>query len=253
MMIIEARTNPYFKCSCGVRIGTCKNLEHPHIFKEYLSNSHQKYIERWALSKYAIHDNEISNINKNKGHTKIGDLIYDYKYKKYRDNQILVKLNESEISLLKNDRFREIYRHVKFFLDGYFPNGRREFNATLPIPPTSFVARTIPLEISQQLEKDGLINLKDLITVTSETFNEGHLKNISSFAKKEDILKKKFVLGDAKGLENVTGILVIDDVYKTGGTARRALDIINMVSPDIPKYFLSVSFTVLAEITPTAH
>lgn len=253
MMVIKTKANLNFKCSCGVRIGTCKNLEHPQIFEEYLSNSNRKYIERWALSKYTIHDNEISKINKNKGHTKIGGLIYDYKYKKHKDNQTLDKLSESEISLLKNDRFREIYRHVKFFLDGYFPNGTREFNATLPIPPTSFVARTIPLEISKQLEKDALINLKDLITVTSETFDEGHLKNITSFAKKEDILKKKFVLGDAKLLENVTGILVIDDVYKTGGTARRALNIINMVAPDIPKYFLSVSFTVLAEISPTAH
>jgi adenine/guanine phosphoribosyltransferase-like PRPP-binding protein len=48
----------------------------------------------------------------------------------------------------------------------------------------------------------------------------------------------------------LTGILVIDDVYKTGATAKRVLDIINSVAPDIPKYFLSVSFTVLNEVVP---
>ena len=62
-MIIKSKSNSYFKCSCKIRVGRCKNLEHPRIFTEYLANSHQKYIERWALSKYTIWPNETSNLN----------------------------------------------------------------------------------------------------------------------------------------------------------------------------------------------
>jgi hypothetical protein len=67
---------------------------------------------------------------------------------------------------------------------------------------------------------------------------------------KEDTLKDLFVLGDTKNIEHLTGILIIDDVYKTVATARRVLDIINSVAPEVPKYFLSVSFTVLNEVIP---
>ena len=74
------------------------------------------------------------------------------------------------------------------------------------------------------------------------------IKNITNFDTKEDTLKDLFVLGDTKNIEHLTGVLIIDDVYKTGATARRVLDIINSVAPAVPKYFLSVSFTVLNEV-----
>ena len=65
-MIIKSKSNSDFKCSCQIKVGRCKNLEHPRIFAEYLANSHQKYIERWALSKYTIWDSSISVINTEK-------------------------------------------------------------------------------------------------------------------------------------------------------------------------------------------
>ena len=86
--------------------------------------------------------------------------------------------------------------------------------------------------------------------MTEVKFEEEKLKNIANFDTKEDTLKDLFVLGDTKNIEHLTGVLIIDDVYKTGATARRVLDIINSVAPDVPKYFLSVSFTVLNEVIP---
>jgi hypothetical protein len=247
-MLIKSKGNQNFKCSCGSKVGICKNLEHPRIFTEYLANSHQKYLERWALSKYKIHDNEISDLNKVSGHTKLGHLIKNYKYKEYTDGPVVRRLNDVEVNKIKDDCFQEIYRHVKYFLDNYFPRNIREFNAIVPIPPTSHALRTIPIELSEELQKDGLTNYRDLIKVTDFEFEEQKLKNISDFEKKEIILKNKFVLGETKNFKNLKGILVIDDVYKTGATARRVLNIVNSVAPDIPKYFLTVSFTVLNEI-----
>ena len=119
-MIIKSKSNSNFKCSCKIRVGRCKNLEHPRIFTEYLANSHQKYIERWALSKYTIWESEISNLNKEKGHTKIGQLISDYKYKKYADGESERKLNDIELNQMRDRSFEEIFRHVKYFLDNYF-------------------------------------------------------------------------------------------------------------------------------------
>ena len=249
-MIIKSKSNSNFKCSCQIRVGRCKNLEHPRIFTEYLANSHQKYIERWALSKYTIWESEISNLNKEKGHTKIGQLIYDYKYKKYADGESGRKLNDIELNQIRDRSFEEIFRHVKYFLDNYFPRDIREFNATIPIPPSGSKLRTIPFEISDKLQEDGLINFQDLVKVKEIKIEEGKLSNITNFDKKEDTLKKLFGLGDTKNIEHLTGVLIIDDVYKTGATARRVLDIINSVAPDVPKYFLSVSFTVLNEVIP---
>jgi predicted amidophosphoribosyltransferase len=250
-MIIKSKSNSYFKCSCKIRVGRCKNLEHPRIFTEYLANSHQKYIERWALSKYTIWPNETSNLNKEEGRTKIGQLINDYKYKKYADGEPVRKLNNMELNQIKDRSFNEIYKHIKYFLDNYFPENIREFNAIIPIPPTGPSLRTIPFDICDKLQGDGLINYKNFINVVEEVkFDEKNMKNIKDFDKKENILEDKFILGDAKNIENSTGILVIDDVYKTGATARRVLDIINSVAPEVPKYFLSVSFTVLNEVIP---
>jgi predicted amidophosphoribosyltransferase len=250
-MIIKSKSNSDFKCLCQIRVGRCKNLEHPRIFTEYLANSHQKYIERWALSKYTIWENETSNLNNKKGHTKIGQLIYDYKYKKHADGEIIKELNEVELNQIKNRSFNEIYKHIKYFLNNYFPENIREFNATIPIPPTKPSLRTLPFEICDKLQEDGLINCKNFINVVEKVkFDEENLKNIKDFDKKENILEKKFILGDAKNIEHLTGILVIDDVYKTGATARRVLDIINSIAPEVPKYFLSVSFTVLNEVIP---
>ena len=248
-MIIKSKSNSNFKCSCQIRVGRCKNLEHPRIFTEYLANSHQKYIERWALSKYTIWESETSNLNK-EGHTKIGQLISDYKYKKYADGESERKLNDIELNQMRDRSFEEIFRHVKYFLDNYFPRNIREFNATIPIPPSGSKLRTIPFEISDKLQEDGLINFQDLVKVKEIKIEEGKLSNITNFDKKEDTLKKLFGLGDTKNIEHLTGVLIIDDVYKTGATARRVLDIINSVAPEIPKYFLSVSFTVLNEVIP---
>ena len=248
-MIIKSKSNSNFKCSCQIRVGRCKNLEHPRIFTEYLANSHQKYIERWALSKYKIWESETSNLNK-EGNTKIGQLISDYKYKKYADGESERKLNDIELNQMRDRSFEEIFRHVKYFLDNYFPRNIREFNATIPIPPSGSKLRTIPFEISDKLQEDGLINFQDLVKVKEIKIEEGKLSNITNFDKKEDTLKDLFVLGDTKNIEQLTGVLIIDDVYKTGATARRVLDIINSVAPEIPKYFLSVSFTVLNEVIP---
>ena len=248
-MIIKSKSNSNFKCSCQIKVGRCKNLEHPRIFTEYLANSHQKYIERWALSKYTIWESETSNLNK-EGHTKIGQLISDYKYKKYADGESERKLNDIELNQMRDRSFEEIFRHVKYFLDNYFPRNIREFNATIPIPHSGSKLRTIPFESSDKLQEDGLINFQDLVKVKEIKIDEGKLSNITNFDKKEDTLKDLFVLGDTKNIEHLTGVLIIDDVYKTGATARRVLDIINSVAPDVPKYFLSVSFTVLNEVIP---
>ena len=162
-MIIKSKSNSYFKCSCKIRVGRCKNLEHPRIFTEYLANSYQKYIERWALSKYTIWPNETSNLNKEEGRTKIGQLINDYKYKKYADGEPVRKLNNMELNQIKDRSFNEIYKHVKYFLDNYFPIDIREFNAIIPIPPTGPSLRTIPFDICDKLQGDGLINYKNFI------------------------------------------------------------------------------------------
>ena len=59
-MLIEPRTNKYFRCTCkpSAEFGKCSNLEHP-LKLEWITNSYTKYIECWALGKYTLKESDI--------------------------------------------------------------------------------------------------------------------------------------------------------------------------------------------------
>lgn len=229
-MIIESKSNKYFRCSCRPRtsFGKCNNLDHP-LKLEWLSSSYQQYIECWALGKYTIKDIDIVKLkleNKTRGRAKYGGLIYDYKYL------------ESDIK--KNESISHLFESVEYFIRGYFPKNYNAFNAVLPIPPTTPKKRTIPFDICRKLESHGLIDCKKFIEVTDKDIKPS--KELKTKPEKIANLEGKFIVGDPRALNGVTGLLVIDDVYEQGATADVILNIINLVSPDIPKYFLAMAY-----------
>lgn len=249
-MRIQPKANLDFKCTCGVRVGTCKNLEHPRRFTEYLANDYQKYIERWALSKYKIWPQETSQLNEQAGKTKIGSLIDEFKYREHANDPTIRPLTAFEKKELQDICFQNIYETTNYFINNYFPPALREFNAVVAIPSSRGISRTIPDEICMKLQSNGLIYLKDLIHVTEVAIPGGKTQNISGFNRKIEVLRNKFVLGKNKEINSARGLLVIDDVYQTGATASRILEILNQIAPNVPKYFLAVAFTVLDEIVP---
>ena len=229
MTIIRSRANPSFSCTCKPRVefGKCTNLDHP-LKLEWLASTYRQYVECWALGKYTLKKHDITK-NKMSGEShrlKYGQLIYDYKW--------------SNSESVKDRSIPEIFRSVKYFIDGYFPKNLREFNATLPIPPTSTKARTIPFEVSKKLEKYSLKNCQELIDVTNKKISPS--KDLKTKPEKIENLEGKFIIGDSSYLNGVTGILVIDDVYEQGATAEVILQVINKIAPDLPKYFLSIAY-----------
>ncbi len=252
-MKIKSKSDQNYKCPCGIKAGACKNLSHPRLFSEYLANSYEKYIERWALSKYTIHKNEVSKINPLEGHTILGQLISDYKYtrKKYINtdfSQKFVDMSDDEVQIMQNKCISEIYRFLDYFLTKYFPKEIREFDCILPIPPSSKKQRTIPFDLSEILENAGFMNGRESIQVTNESVTAG--KNLHDYKEKKDSAKRKLILGDTSVLRKARGVLVLDDVYETGATASQVLELVNSVAPDIPKYFLSISFVLRDVIAP---
>lgn len=229
-MLIQPKTNKYFRCSCKPRVqfGKCNNLDHP-LKLEWITSSYSKYIECWALGKYTLKHSDINKYkikNKSPGRLKYGQLIHDYKY-----------LDSTES---KDESIVEILKSVKYFLTGYFPGNFVAFDAILPIPPTSPKSRTIPFEISKELSRCGLKDCKDFINVTNKAIKPS--KDLKTKPEKIANLQGKFEIGDAGILNGITGILVIDDVYEQGATAEVILELINDIAPNVPKYFLSVAY-----------
>ena len=229
-MLIQPKTNKYFRCTCKPRVefGKCNNLDHP-LKLEWITSSYSKYIECWALGKYTLKHSDINKYkikNKSPGRLKYGQLIHDYKY-----------LDSTES---KDESIVEILKSVKYFLSGYFQGNFVAFDAILPIPPTSPKSRTIPFEISKELSRYGLKDCKDFINVTNKAIKPS--KDLKTKPEKIANLQGKFEIGDAGILNGITGILVIDDVYEQGATAEVILELINDIAPNVPKYFLSVAY-----------
>lgn len=229
-MSAKSSGNPSFQCSCWRPIGTCKNLNHPLKMEAIVG----PFVEGWALGKYSGKLEEKSTKTHTEyGYLKYGKLVNDYKYQSF-------KLSESEGKSLRDSIMVEINTSVDYFLNGYFPVSRRDFDTVVAVPSSRGSTSTIQDEICRHLvqkgfhEAIGTVQVKDKGRVAT--------KNIPGLQERLKSVGARYELGKSNDVQNSKGLLLIDDIYETGATLRTTVEILNKVVPTIPKYFLTVAY-----------
>jgi predicted amidophosphoribosyltransferase len=192
------------------------------------------FIEGWALGKYSGKLEEKSTkAHTEYGYLKYGKLVHDYKYESFKGIESSGKSMRKSIML-------EINASVDYFLNGYFPVDRRDFNTVVSVPSSRGSISTIQSEICRHLVQKGFNEAIDTVHVKDK--GRVATKNIPGLQERLKSVGARYELGRSNDLQNAKGLLLIDDIYETGATLRTTVEILNEVVPDIPKYFLTVTY-----------
>gem|GEM_PF-6589761 len=192
------------------------------------------FIEGWALGKYSGKLEEKSTkAHTEYGYLKYGKLVHDYKYESFKGI-------ESSGESMRKSIMLQINASVDYFLNGYFPVDRRDFNTVVAVPSSRGSISTIQSEICRHLVQKGFNEAIDTVHVK----NKGRVatKNIPGLQERLKSVGARYELGRSSDLQNAKGLLLIDDIYETGATLRTTVEILNEVVPAIPKYFLTVTY-----------
>ena len=229
-MPTKSSGNSSFQCSCRKPIGTCKNLNHPLKMEALVG----PFIEGWALGKYSGKLEEKSTrAHTEYGYLKYGKLVHDYKYESFRGIESSGKSMRKSIML-------EINASVDYFLNGYFPVDRRDFNTVVAVPSSRGSISTIQSEICRHLVQKGFNEAIDTVHVKDK--GRVATKNIPGLQERLKSVGARYELGRSNDLQKAKGLLLIDDIYQTGATLHTTVEILNEVVPAIPKYFLTVTY-----------
>ena len=192
------------------------------------------FIEGWALGKYSGKLEEKSTKSHAEyGYLKYGKLVHDFKYESF-------KLIAPSGKLLRNSIMLEINNSVDYFLNGYFPQARRDFDTVVAVPSSRGSLFTIQSEICGHLVNKGFHQAIDTVHVKDK--GRVATKNIPGLQERLKSIGARYELGLANDLLNAKGLLLIDDIYETGATLRTTVEILNEIVPSIPKYFLTIAY-----------
>jgi predicted amidophosphoribosyltransferase len=192
------------------------------------------FIEGWALGKYSGKLEEKSTkAHTEYGYLKYGKLVHDYKYESSKGI-------ESSGESMRKSIMLQINASVDYFLNGYFPVDRRDFNTVVAVPSSRGSISTIQSEICRHLVQKGFNEAIDTVHVKDK--GRVATKNIPGLQERLKSVGARYELGRSSDLQNAKGLLLIDDIYETGATLRTTVEILNVVVPAIPKYFLTVTY-----------
>jgi predicted amidophosphoribosyltransferase len=134
----------------------------------------------------------------------------------------------------------EINKSVDYFINGYFPESRRDFDTVVAVPSSRGSMFTIQSEVCNHLAKRGFHQAIDTVHVKDQ--GRVATKNIPGLQERLKSIGTRYELGMPKDLLNAKGLLLIDDIYETGATLRTTVEILNEIVPSIPKYFLTIAY-----------
>ncbi len=195
--------NSKFNCLCGIRVGICEAVDHPKKM-EWRVGDYGDFLEGWALGKY----------HHRKG--KWGQLVYDFKWHP--------RVGQQQDMERKENSAQQVYDGMSYFWKNYIKGGLKPFNYVYAMPGSTGKHPSLAQALANKFAEEGITILPEFIK--SNTNLLGSAKEINGFKSRADYLEQKFIWNEKPIPKDAWGVLVLDDVYETGATLRRAAKIL---------------------------
>lgn len=205
------------QCKCGLRLGTCSNIECPHsLLSKEIKNS---WVEGWALSKYSEEPYK---------KTRIGSLIKRIKY-------------DHSIDYLPEDRISDattITREIIEMIRRLYDPSNLPFDLCVCPPSHEIKPLNLPDFICKKISggrvkfaEKAIIERMPLKTIKSLPKPERSAKLLDNFV---------FVCGPDEYPRN--GILIVADVFDTGSTITGVSRAVAAEFPNLPRFVLTAAY-----------
>lgn len=196
-------------CPHGIKLGMCTSCLESEI--------HDKnWAQGFSLNPYS---NELGR------DTEIGRLVHDLKYAKHYSSEEISAFSDQLATRLKN------------FIRIAFPYPGRPFDSVV-VPPSNFESKTFELMpfLADALKPGKIENLSHLIIQTREV---APLKGLRSLHERYVAIHESMRVDKAE--IHPRGILILDDVYEFGTTAREVARALEQAFPGVPRYYIALT------------
>jgi hypoxanthine phosphoribosyltransferase len=190
-----------------------------------LPNSRKLWERGYSLSLYS---RSYDSITRKQDYTELGKLVYEYKWFK--------GLSESRRNAIVAFCADEISRTLK--LDS--ETKEFNFNSCIGVIPNGTSGHSLPQDLAAYLSQKYAW-LRNDSKCMFKTRDLPEMKNLADYDFRKESLRNAYVVDGNYDLSNVSGVLIIDDVYETGSTLREFCRTLKRSNPEIPKFVITLT------------
>ena len=190
-----------------------------------LPNTRKLWERGYSISLYS---RSYDSITRKQDYTNLGKLVYEYKWFKG-----LSDARRNAIVALCAD---EISRTLK--LDS--ENKEFSFNSCVGVIPNGTSGHSLPQDLAAYLSQKYAW-LRNDSKCMFKTKDLPEMKNLADYSLRQEKLSNAYTVDTSYDLSNVSGLLVIDDVYESGSTLREFCRTLKRANPEIPKFVITLT------------
>lgn len=190
-----------------------------------LPNPHKLWERGESLSVYSRSYDSYTN---EQDFTELGKMVRDYKYSKW-----IKESRKAEIVKYCGDAIME-----KLHLNE--PETPGHFNCLMAIPPNVNSEISLPRAISAFIASK-LESMSDCSSSIRKVKDLPSMKTITAIEERAEILKGAYEINRELMPKQMSGILIIDDVFQSGSTVREVARTLKREFPDVPRYVITIT------------
>ena len=190
-----------------------------------LPNTRKLWERGYSLSLYS---RSYDSITSKQDYTELGKLVYEYKWFK--------GLSESRRNAIVAFCADEISKTLK--LDS--ETKEFNFNSCIGVIPNGTSGHSLPQDLAAYLSQKYTW-LRNDSKCMFKTRDLPQMKNLADYNLRKESLSNAYVIDSNYDLSNVSGVLIIDDVYESGSTLREFCRTLKRSNPEIPKFVITLT------------
>ena len=190
-----------------------------------LPNSRKLWERGYSLSLYS---RSYDSITRKQDYTELGKLVYEYKWFK--------GLSESRRNAIVALCADEISRTLKLDSESKEFN----FNSCIGVIPNGTSGHSLPQDLAAYLSQKYAW-LQNDSKCMFKTRDLPQMKNLADYDLRKESLSNAYVVDSNYDLSNVSGVLIIDDIYESGSTLREFCRTLKRSNPEIPKFVITLT------------